>query len=69
MPSKLHLIAETDEDGHVVCVWRRQPGERAAQPISASTAVRVEFKHAEFHGASREAILAWLGDRDARVKQ
>lgn len=60
MPKKLMLIAETDGEGHVVCVWRRGQAERVARPLLNRRVDLTEIRQAEIFGAAPEAVSQWV---------
>ena len=56
----LKLVAETDQNGDIDWVWHWRPHFHAAKPVSSFSDIALGLGGAEFHGASREAILAWI---------
>ena len=57
------FIAEQDEDGGVAWVWLWRPGFRTAKPLMSRAELPETLDRAEFHGASRDEILAWIESR------
>ena len=57
------FIAEQDENGGVAWVWLWHPGFRTARPLMALADLPGNLDQAEFHGASRDEILAWIDSR------
>ncbi|TNH38086.1 hypothetical protein [Paracoccus haeundaensis] len=60
------LIAETDEQGSVVCVWRADHGKRPRPVADPVTCVKMLDSFGIF-GASRDAVRLWLMSSDAEV--
>ena len=57
---KTIYVAETDENGRVLCSWVDAHGQRSARPFNAK---RNRFDltiEAEYTGARPEAIKSWL---------
>jgi hypothetical protein len=59
------LIAETDEDGAVACVWVTDPAARAPR-IFDSKLHGAKIGSAEVSGATQQQISAWLASLDKR---
>ena len=57
---QLKLVAETNENGAIDWVWHWRPHFAAAKPVSSFGDIAFGLGGAEFSGASREAILAWI---------
>jgi len=68
MSDKLRLIAETDLDGRVICVWGQGPRDRVARPVRGHEMPEVHSGNASFHGASGEEIAGWLKSRHIRAR-
>jgi len=58
--SRTNFIAETDETGTVLWVWRFAPGDRIARPIDRPSVFKAELSHASVHGATPEAVADWF---------
>ena len=58
--SQTKFIAETDERGAVLCVWRYAPGDRSARPLDGPSGYMRELSQASVHGASPTAVADWL---------
>jgi hypothetical protein len=58
--SRTIFIAETDETGAVLWVWRFAPGDRSARPLERPSAFMPELSHASVHGATPEAVADWF---------
>lgn len=63
----IKLIAETDEFGNVLWLWRQRPGERMARPVKELLSLDLELKTSVTEGASLDAILAWLTTERLKV--
>lgn len=61
----LLLIAEQDRHGRVACVWYWRPDLPTARPLRRDAATPSGLDTAEFHGAPRDEILAWLNPQPA----
>lgn len=57
------LIAETDEDGHILWVWIIEPGGRRARPVQDRYADQQFLKQANCHGASCASVHQWFAER------
>ncbi|QDA36884.1 hypothetical protein E4191_22800 (plasmid) [Paracoccus liaowanqingii] len=53
------LIAETNEQGEIVCVWQANHGHRP-KPVKDAAACLSAFGSFGTFGAPREAIMLWL---------
>ena len=54
------LVAETDDTGHVVCVWVKSRGDRVPHPVrDVRNALDLDGS-VEFFGAPADAIRRWL---------
>jgi len=65
----MRFIAETDEAGNVLWLWRLQPGERMARPIRDLTTLDLELKTYVTDGASLDAVLAWVAHERSKAAQ
>lgn len=55
------LIAETDEEGFVTCVWVKPEGTRVPRPYSSTEFVSgIETGQFQVSGAQADAVDAWL---------
>jgi hypothetical protein len=56
------FVAETGEQGQVICVWRADRNFRGAKPIRrpARHMPDVIKREASFHGASKADIIGWI---------
>jgi hypothetical protein len=61
------FIAETDEFGNVLWLWRQKPCERMARPVKELLSLDLELKTSVTEGASLDAILAWLTKERLKV--
>lgn len=57
---KTCFVAETDENGHIVCVWTRPAGRRAACAFDPKKHIFDHNKEADYFGARQEAIQSWI---------
>ena len=57
------LIAETGENGEVAWVWIKRKAERIPRPLRRSAGPKLSAEQFDVIGASRGAVLAWLGAR------
>lgn len=57
---KTIYVAETDDDGVVVCVWIDSHGQRSARPFNPKRNRFDEVTSAEFAGAKPDAIKRWM---------
>lgn len=57
------LIAEVDEVGEVIWVWQADHGSGVARPLSRGAIPPLDPARVEVHGASFEAIAAWVWHR------
>ena len=62
----LLLVSEQDEEGAVAWVWHWRPGFRVARPLNDLSEVAQDLNQAEFYGASREDVTAWIERKFAR---
>ena len=53
-------VAETDENGHIVCVWTRPKAKRTARVFDPKKHIFDHNKDADFHGAKPMAIQSWI---------
>jgi hypothetical protein len=60
MTLSTHLIAETDELGHIAWMWRKGPTDRLAHPIAEPADHLHELGQSRLFGAPPEAISAWF---------
>lgn len=56
----LKLIAKMDARGEIDWVWHWRPHFTVAKPVSAFCDIAHGLEEAEFSGAGRDAILAWI---------
>lgn len=54
------FVAETDELGQIVCVWRSDKTTRAPRPIKNPNKHLVDVLKAKCTGATREEIANWF---------
>ncbi|MEL7202834.1 MAG: hypothetical protein AAGL19_01610 [Pseudomonadota bacterium] len=57
---KTIYVAETDENGRVMCVWVDEHGQRSARPFNPKRNRFNMTDEARFSGARPEAIKSWL---------
>ena len=57
---KTVYVAETDENGAVVCVWIDAHGRKSAKPFNPKLHRFDETVSAEFFGAKPDAIRRWI---------
>lgn len=57
---KTIYIAETDENGRVMCVWVGEHGQRGARPFNPKRNRFNLTDEAQFSGARPQAIKSWL---------
>lgn len=62
-PSARVLVAETDENGRVACVWIKRQSEPAPHPVRNAKRVIDRFTVFETVGAPRADIASWLAER------
>lgn len=53
-------VAETNDDGNVVCVWVDAHGQRSTRPFNPKRDRFEEAASAEFSGAEPDAIKRWI---------
>lgn len=58
--SQTIFIAETDESGEVLWVWKLAAGARSARPIDRRSSPMPELLQGSVHGANPEAVAEWL---------
>jgi hypothetical protein len=54
------LVAETDDQGDIACVWHWTAERRMARPITSESKIAFNIMDVEVFGATREAIADWL---------
>ncbi|PZQ99135.1 MAG: hypothetical protein DI533_00005 [Cereibacter sphaeroides] len=54
------LVAEVDEEGRVIWVWRYDAGAVSAKPMQLGTAATAGLGSYETFGAPRQAIYDWI---------
>lgn len=57
---KMHLIAENNESGEVIWLWRWDGSNSRPRPLRAETLGKLPVANAVVHGASRAAVSKWL---------
>ena len=60
MQRKKIYVAETAENGRVMCVWVAEHGQRGARPFNPKRNRFNMTDEARFSGARPEAIKSWL---------
>ena len=60
------LIAETDDQGAIVCVWQADHGSRP-RPVKDAAACLSAIGTFSTYGAARSEILRWLTDSAAEL--
>jgi len=60
MPDKLLLVAEQDEAGRVIAVWKRTKSDRVARPMARNDLDKEALSRAAFHGASPQEIAHFI---------
>ncbi len=63
MNKSIRFIAETDEFGNVLWLWRLKPGDRMARPVRDLTSLDLELKTCVTEEAPLEAVLAFFDAR------
>ena len=58
--TKTIYVAETDENGAVLCVWISKDGERSVRPFNPERDHFNEIGPAEFSGAQPKDIKSWM---------
>ena len=58
--NKNMLVAEVDEEGRVIWVWRYDAGAASAKPMQHGKAVSAGLSSYETFGAPRQAIYDWI---------
>ena len=53
-------VAETDENGHIVCVWVRPKVKRTARVFDPKKHIFDHNKDADYHGANPMQIQSWI---------
>ena len=56
----VHCIAETDENGAVVCVWVAEVRSRSPRVFDREQHLGVMTTKAQFFGASRDEVIEWI---------
>jgi hypothetical protein len=69
MKYSMKFIAETDEAGDVLWLWRLRAGERMARPVRDLDAIDLELKTCVTDGATLDAVLSWLTKERSKAKQ
>lgn len=59
MPKKTQFIAETDETGKVIWLWRRNFNNRVVRPVGSPEGPEPEQQKSNVEGSSVEAALGW----------
>lgn len=62
MSKSITFVAETDEFGNVLWLWRLEAGDRTARPVRdlMSVDLDLELKTCATEGACLDSIFAWL---------
>jgi hypothetical protein len=60
MLQKTQFIAETDETGKVIWLWRRNFNDRVARAVGSLEGLALELQKSNVEGSSVEAALDWL---------
>ncbi len=60
MPKQTRFIAETDDAGKVLWLWRLGYGERMPRPVQRLSALELELNQSTLDGASVDAVMEWL---------
>lgn len=60
MRNKILLVAEQDDAGRVVAVWKRAKAERIARPMVRNDLDRTMLSEAVYHGASPQEITRFI---------
>lgn len=58
------FVAETNSENSVICVWA-VGGPRCARPMAPEDLKHLDTPSTEFSGASKDAILLWIGENVA----
>lgn len=58
-----HFVAETDENGAVICVWVADAQARSPRVFDRENHLTLMTSEAQFYGAHRDEILAWVDNR------
>ena len=66
---KTTYVAETDEDGAIVCVWVAADGQRATRPFDPRRHRFHPDEKANFHGARASAIGSWMAAHQINAEQ
>lgn len=61
------FIAELDDKGQILWVWRKPPGAQKCHHLTDFVGAKRELKTATCHGATCEAIVAWVEERAQQV--
>lgn len=64
--TEFHLIAENDERGNVLWLWRWDGANSRPRPLAPEALGDLALKNARIHGASRAAVSEWLQHQGAR---
>ena len=64
---KTCYIAETDEHGHIVCVWTQPKGKRTTRVFDPKMHIFDPMTEAQFSGAGPMAIQSWLAARQTQT--
>lgn len=57
---KIHLIAENDDSGDVLWLWRWDGSNSRPRPLRAGALKPEALRNAVVHGASPTAVTKWL---------
>ncbi len=60
MSQSMKFIAETDQSGNVIWLWRLLPGNQKPRPVQDLDPIEIELKSSVIAGASLDAVLTWL---------
>jgi len=60
MRNKLLLVAEQDDAGRVIAVWKRTQADKVARPMVRNDLDGNSLSEAAYHGASPQEIASFI---------
>lgn len=69
MNKSVRFVAETDEFGRVLWLWRLKPGERLARPVQDLMSIDLELRTCATEGAPLESVLTWLTQEKLKAER
>ena len=60
MQNKLLLVAEQDDAGRIVAVWKRTKADKVARPMIRNDLDKLSLREAVYYGASAQEITRFI---------